>query len=98
MSKQSKYTKSARGKECQVRIPFVCNHDPETTVFAHLNGGGMGAKNLDIHGSYACSNCHDAIDGRRKVHSATRKDIKHMFLDGMVRTQKIMVEEGLLVL
>jgi len=39
-----KYTESARGQECQVRIPGICSHDPETVVFAHLNGGGMGMK------------------------------------------------------
>ncbi|ECK2143415.1 DUF1364 domain-containing protein, partial [Salmonella enterica subsp. enterica serovar Enteritidis] len=27
--------KAARGRECQVRIPGYCNHNPETTVLAH---------------------------------------------------------------
>lgn len=33
--RQTKLTKAARGRECQVRIPGVCNGNPETTVLAH---------------------------------------------------------------
>lgn len=28
--------KAARGRECQVRIPGVCNGNPETTILAHI--------------------------------------------------------------
>lgn len=28
--------KAARGRECQVRIPGVCNGNPETSVLAHI--------------------------------------------------------------
>ena len=38
----SKLRKLARDRECQVRIPGICNHNPETTVLAHLGGAGMG--------------------------------------------------------
>lgn len=101
----SKYTKSAKGKECQVRIPGVCNHNPETVVLAHLNGAGMGMKHEDIHGAYACSACHDVIDGRaalpksicfRRIDSSIEKKIYH--LEGVIRTQKIMIKEGVLKL
>jgi len=95
----SKYTKSARGQECQVRIPRVCNHNPETVVFAHLNGGGMGMKRPDIHGAYACSNCHDYVDLRNlkgvKIHPQERA---RMFLEGVIRTQEIMIRDGILKL
>ncbi len=97
MSKQTKYTKSARGQDCQVRIPGVCNFNPETTVFAHLNGGGMGLKRLDIHGAYCCSACHDALDGRTKTpYSHERLFLWH--LEGVIRTQEIMVKDGILKL
>ncbi|MBL0011309.1 MAG: DUF1364 family protein [Nitrosomonas sp.] len=34
-----KITESARGKECQVRIPHVCSHNPGTSSLgAHQNG------------------------------------------------------------
>lgn len=94
--KQSKLTKSARGRECQVRIPHICNGNPETVVLAHLNGGGMGMKHSDIHGAYACSNCHDAIDARRYVGRYCYDAFKLMHLEGMGRTQIIMLEEGLI--
>ena len=95
MTKQDKYTKSARGQECQIRLPG-CNFDNDTTVFAHLNGAGMGTKHLSIHGSYACSNCHDIVDGRKK--STVCRDTKIDHLEGVVRTQIIMVRDGVLKL
>ena len=94
----SQYTKAAQGQECQIRIPYVCSHNPETTVFAHLGGGGMGMKKPDIHGSFACSECHDAVDGRRKVNSWTPAEIRLMHYEGMERTQVILIKEGYLIL
>lgn len=93
----SKYTKSAKGKECTVRIPGVCNHNPETVVFAHLNGGGMGMKRSDIHGAYCCSACHDIIDFR-VIYGWTPEQIKLAHHEGMVRTQEIMIKDHILIL
>lgn len=97
-----KYTRSAKGQNCQVRIPGVCNHNPETVVLAHLNGGGMGMKRANIHGAYACSECHDIVDARSVKFTDgtewTRDQIKLMHLDGVVRTQEIMIRDGVLVL
>ncbi len=91
----SKFTRSAKGRECQVRIPTVCNFNPETTVLAHLNGGGMGMKHDDIHGAFCCSDCHDVVDG--KVHTAFNyTEVKLMHLEGVIRTQKIWMDEGLM--
>ena len=100
MSKQTKYTKSAKGQECQIRLPGVCNFDTETTVLAHLNGGGMGMKALDIHGAYACSRCHDAVDGRiaMSMMAHSSREIKLAFYDGVIRTQSIMIIDGVLAL
>ena len=33
--------KAARGRECQVRIPGVCNGNPETSVLAHIRLTGL---------------------------------------------------------
>ena len=65
-TKQDKYTRSARGQPCQIRIPGVCVPAPEneTTVPCHLNGGGMAAKHSSIHLAYGCNHCHDVVDGR----------------------------------
>ena len=91
----SKITKSAQGEICLVRIPTICNHDPETTIFAHLNGGGMGKKRDDIFGSYCCSACHDVLDGRVQSVYAN-ETLERMHLDGMVRTQEELIKKGLI--
>lgn len=104
MSKQTKYTKSARGKECTIRIPGVCNFNNETTVPCHLNGAGMGIKHSDVHFAYGCSDCHDAVDGRntpKDEYGCNRyhvEEISHMHLEGVIRTQIIMIKEGVLKL
>ena len=91
---RNKIRASARGRECQIRIPGVCNSNPETTVLCHLGGGGMGAKRSDLHGAYGCSSCHDEIDRRTRV-----VDFEHarlLFLEGIIRTQEILLNEGLI--
>jgi len=93
--KQTKITKSARGEDCQIRIPNICNFNPETTVLCHKNGGGAGMKSNDIHGAYGCSNCHDAVDGRMNtVFNVDELDV--MFYEGIFRTQLILIDKGLL--
>lgn len=95
MAKQTKLTKSARGKECQIRVPNVCSGDHDTVVLCHLNGGGMGAKHDDIHGAYGCAECHKWIDGGyAKHHNKEYRDLLH--LEGVIRTQIIMLAEGLI--
>jgi hypothetical protein len=91
----SKLRKSAKGRECQIRIPGVCNFNPETTVLCHLNGGGMGMKHPDLFGAFGCSACHDEIDGRRETLRDplnTRMD----FYEAVFRTQSIWLKEGLI--
>lgn len=60
--------KSARDEECTLNIVGVCNYNTETTVLAHLpdESNGIGTKPDDISACYACSSCHDVIDGRVK--------------------------------
>ena len=97
-NKQDKYTKSARGQMCQIRIPGICQPAPEneTTVLAHLNGAGIAMKHLPIHAAYACAACHDAIDGRSTT--INHDDALAYHLAGMVRTQILMVKNGVLIL
>lgn len=52
----------ARGQECAIRVPGVCNRDPSTTVLAHGHGAGMGTKLVDYIGVHACSGCHAWLD------------------------------------
>jgi hypothetical protein len=95
----SKLRASARGQECLVRIPGVCNRNPETVVLAHLNGGGMGMKTHDIHGSYCCSSCHDMLDGRvsRSSHEYTGPELKLMHYEGIKRTQDYWLSIGMVI-
>ena len=94
----SKITQSARNEECQVRLIGICNHNSETTVFAHYRKGGlggMGKKPSDLFGAYACSSCHDAVDGRLST------DIERDYLDSefktaVFRTQQLLLNKGLI--
>jgi len=96
IAKMSKITKSARGQACTIRLEG-CNGgvENETVVLAHLNGGGMGAKCLDIHGAYCCHSCHDILDGR-KPSDYSKEELLLSHLLGMKRTQEILVSKGLL--
>lgn len=97
----SKIRASARGEDCQIRYPFICNFDPATTVYAHANGSaagkGVGLKSLDVIGAYSCSACHDVYDGRRKAPEGwTRDDVRLAFADGHFRTLQILIKKGLI--
>lgn len=93
--KSKKIRESAKGQDCQVRIPGVCNFRPETTVLAHVaRGSGVGQKCDDIHATYACSACHDVID--RRVRQGNANEVMVYAYEGMVRTQKLLLEQGLI--
>ncbi|MGZ5029042.1 MAG: DUF1364 domain-containing protein [Methylobacter sp.] len=90
----SRLRKSAKGQQCLIRIPGVCNWNPETTVLAHLNGGGMGAKKSDLQGAFCCSSCHDEIDRRTRIFDADYVELCHR--QGVERTQQYWLENGLI--
>lgn len=95
----SQITRLAQGQQCQVRLPGVCNGNPETVVLAHYRMPGLcgiGLKPRDYIGAFACSACHDAIDGRIKVPGMSRLEIRHAHLEGMCRTLIIIDDAGLL--
>lgn len=85
----------AMGRECQVRVPGVCNFDPETTVLAHVGGAGMGRKAHDLHGAWCCSACHDFVDGRRGL-IGNAAERKLYLLEGVLRTQNLLIAEGVI--
>ncbi|EON5870362.1 DUF1364 domain-containing protein [Escherichia coli] len=87
--------KEARGRECQVRIYGVCNGNPETTVLAHYRMAGIcgtGMKPDDLIGAWACSDCHAEIDRRTMI--LDNKDARLYHLEGVIRTQAILLKEG----
>jgi hypothetical protein len=96
--RQTKLTKAARGRECQVRMPGVCNSNPETTILAHYRMAGtcgVGIKPNDLQGAWACSACHDACDGRTRV--VDRETARQCHAEGVMRTQAQLLREGLVL-
>ncbi len=92
--------KLARGKDCMLRIPLVCNHDRETTVLAHVRRGfyGMGTKPVDWCGVWACSACHDVYDERSKLPLgfANRDELESEMLRALCQQLAKYVEMGVL--
>lgn len=87
--------KEAKGRECQVRLPGICNGNPETTVLAHFRMAGIcgtGMKPNDLFGAWCCSSCHDEIDRRTRKTDADYAKLS--FLEGVIRTQATLMSEG----
>lgn len=79
----------ARGKDCQIRIPMICNFNPETTALCHDNLAGVSGGSMkapDECGALGCSDCHNIVDGRVRTDLYTNDEIKLMFYEGMSRT------------
>ena len=100
MIRLKKIRDSARGQECTVAIYGVCNSDTETTVFAHYGEPGekgIGLKPDDTSGAYACSKCHDVLDGR-VTSTACYGDVQKTWywFRACRRTWKLLVENGVL--
>ena len=94
----SALTEAAKGKDCTVRLYPHCNNNPETTVFAHAPSEDKctSKKSPDWWGAYACSSCHDIVDGRKFI-SWPKHEIEAAFVEGVFRTLKNRIEEGLIV-
>lgn len=87
----------ARGQTCTLRLRG-CNGNPDTVVFAHAPSidNGMGLKQAkDFWGAFACSNCHDMVDGRVSTKD-DRITILERWLAGIYETQKRLIEAGLM--
>jgi len=96
--KKNNLREEARGRTCTVRIPGICNGNPETSVLAHYRLAGTcgtGIKPDDIQGAIACNSCHDVIDGRVKT-EYSRDELRLMHAEGVMRTLAIWKKEGLL--
>lgn len=97
----SKIRLSARGEECTIRLPGVCNFNPETTVLCHSNlledGKGRGIKAPDEKAAYGCSACHDVVDGRApRPADMSRELMLTLFREAIAHTQRILKRKGLL--
>lgn len=98
--KTTKIRKSAKGKDCTVRLPGVCSFNPKETVAGHRNGGGVAAKHHDIHSARICANCHRVVDGLPKSRSVCNLEDAMMllfFYEGIFETQLDLIGEGLIL-
>ena len=87
----------ANGKPCQVRIPGICNGNPETTVLAHYRLAGLcgvGMKPSDLVGAWACSSCHHEIDRRTRICELDFVRLAHA--EGCLRTINELVKLGVI--
>lgn len=99
--KQQAIRDAAQGEPCTVRLVGVCNHRPETSVWAHWPGldgdRGMGLKSIDLAGAIACFSCHDVIDMRAKAPDGmTREQVELAFFRGHLRSLVRLKQKGLL--
>lgn len=89
--KTTKTRQKAKGQECTIRVPGVCERTNETVVLCHyrLAGtSGMGEKPHDSQAAFGCHACHDAVDGRRTtIYSKT--ELRLMHCEGILRTQAV---------
>ena len=89
--------KLAQGRDCMVRLPGICNHNPETTVLAHFRMAGLcgaGMKPNDLFGAWACDDCHSEIDRRTQITDRDFARLAH--LEGVLRTQQALILEGVI--
>ncbi|MEI7143266.1 DUF1364 domain-containing protein [Pectobacterium brasiliense] len=89
------FKKEARGRDCQIRIPGVCNFNPETTVLTHYRLAGTcgtGIKPDDRQAAWGCSACHDEIDRRTRHIDTETARLCHA--EGVMRTLNILISEG----
>ncbi|MPW31914.1 DUF1364 family protein [Agarivorans sp. B2Z047] len=93
--RSSYITESAKGEECQVRIPGACNGNPETTVLAHVGKNReRGIKCDDTFAVFACSSCHDEIDRRMRLYP--NEQVTTVNFESVERTQRQIFEKRLL--
>jgi len=66
MSRSMNLRKQAKGPQCTIRVPRVCNFSPETSVLTHYRMPGLcgtGMKPDDLLAAIGCNSYHDAVDG-----------------------------------
>ena len=97
MKPLSKIRKSARDQDCMVRIPNICSFDPDKTVLGHKNGAGLALKDSDVIAAYICGDCHSVVDGHIRS-DFTHEEILIMFYEGIFRTQRLLIEQGLVII
>jgi hypothetical protein len=99
--KMTPIRKSARGQECTLRFPGICNRNPETTAWCHSNrladGKGLGLKAPDEQGCYGCSDCHAWLDGGYAASGRVLREVVDARFDAArAESRQILKSKGLL--
>jgi hypothetical protein len=90
--------KLARGQDCLIRVPTVCNGNPDTVVLCHIRMidlSGTGIKAPDVFATFGCSACHAVCDGQQKS-EFSYSERRLLLLEGMLRYQLWLMEQGIL--
>lgn len=98
-ARASKLLDSARGKSCQLRLPGICSHDPETVVAAHIRIAGTcgtGIKPSNLLTVRGCDACHAVIDGRTRAPHITPEQLTLYIHEAHCRTLVEYEREGLI--
>lgn len=99
MIRSKKVRDSAKGAECSLRLPSICQGGTETTVWAHLNGSafgkGAGVKAHDIFGFPACLSCHTAYD--LHTHGLPDGEIYRYLLEAVCESYLRLVQRGIVI-
>lgn len=98
-ARASKILESARGKDCQLRLPGVCSHNPETVIAAHIRIAGTcgtGIKPSNLLTVRGCDLCHAVIDGRERAPHITPEQLTLYIHEAHCRTLVEYEKEGLI--
>jgi hypothetical protein len=81
---------SARGAQCTMQVPGVCNHDPSTVVSAHIHDEtfGFGEKADDSSTVFACHACHAWLDQGLWLGKMSEAEVLRIVLRAMQRTMR----------
>lgn len=91
---QDALTRFARDKDCQIRLPGICNFNRETTVPCHfrvIGYSGMAFKVPSFLIALGCSACHAVVDSDKDP------AIQLAFAIGVMRTQVLMFQYRLIL-
>lgn len=96
----SAITESAKGKDCEIRLPGY-PHLRETVVHCHYPMGGVtsgtASKSHDLLGARGCYDCHRIVDNRdltAEERALDRDWVRDRFREGVVRTLARLIKEG----
>jgi hypothetical protein len=84
--------RQAIGRQCTIRLPG-CQTEPVCLCHVRQIGiSGMGIKAPNWAGAFGCAACHDKVDRTHRHDPEVQLD----FYRAVIRTQKILVDEGVL--